>query len=123
MAESIYSGGMTHPVNRVLTQVEDARLSYAPEPPVGDAPPATTGILEFEPIAGAATGIWEIEPGIARFEDEDELFVVLSGRATLTFTRSDDTVEIGPGAVVRLHTGQQTMWHVHETLRKVYVSK
>ena len=110
-------------MNHLVTRVEDAQLSYSPEPPVGDNPPANAGILGFEPVAGAATGIWEIEPGVARFDDEDELFVVLSGRATLTFTRSGDTVEIGPGAVVRLYTGQQTLWQVHETLRKVYVSK
>lgn len=110
-------------MNHLITQVEDAQLSYSDEPPVGTNPPASAGILEFEPVSGAATGIWEMRPGIARFDDEDELFVVLSGAATLTFTRSGDTVEIGPGSVVRLYTGQQTLWHVHQTLRKVYVSK
>ena len=110
-------------MNHLITTVKDARLSYSDEPAVADNPPASAGILEFEPVAGAATGIWEMRPGVAQFDDEDELFVVLSGSATLTFTRSGDTLDIGPGSVVRLYTGQQTLWRVHETLRKVYVSK
>lgn len=113
---------MTEARNRLLAQVDEAALTFDTEPAVGDHPAATTGILEFEPVAGAKTGIWEMQPGVAQFNDEDELFVVLSGTATLTFTQTGDTVEVSPGSVVRLYTGQQTHWQVHETLRKVYVS-
>jgi uncharacterized cupin superfamily protein len=64
-------------------------------------------------------GIWEITPGVVTDVEADELFVVLSGRATIAF-EDGPTLDVGPGDVCRLREGQRTVWTVHETLRKVY---
>jgi uncharacterized cupin superfamily protein len=73
--------------------------------------------------AGGAVehGIWEITPGVVTDVEADELFVVLSGRATIAF-EDGPTLDVGPGDVCRLHAGQRTVWTVHETLRKVYAT-
>ena len=64
-------------------------------------------------------GIWEITPGTVTDVEADELFVVLSGRATIAF-EDGPALEVGPGDVCRLPAGVRTVWTVHETLRKVY---
>ena len=33
-----------------------------------------------------------------------------------------ESVELGPGSVVRLRAGEHTTWVVRETLRKIYVA-
>jgi uncharacterized cupin superfamily protein len=64
-------------------------------------------------------GIWQMTPGVVTDTEADEVFVVLSGRATIEF--SDGTsLSVGPGDVAVLAEGAQTRWTVHETLRKVY---
>jgi len=64
-------------------------------------------------------GVWEITPGVVTDVEADELFVVLSGRATIEF-EDGPTLEVGPGDVAVLPEGAVTRWTVHETLRKVY---
>ncbi len=72
---------------------------------------------------GLEVGVWECPPSTETDTEADELFVVLHGRATIDFTDPPQpSIEIGPGDVVRLHDGQQTVWTVHETIRKVYVT-
>jgi uncharacterized protein len=64
-------------------------------------------------------GIWEITPGVVTDIEADELFVVISGRATIE-VEGGPTLEVGPGDAVLLEDGWRTTWTVHETLRKVY---
>ncbi len=72
---------------------------------------------------GVEVGIWEMTPGTASDTEADEVFVVLSGRAVIEFvTPVLPPLEVGPGSVVRLAEGMQTVWTVTETLRKVYVA-
>jgi uncharacterized cupin superfamily protein len=52
----------------------------------------------------------------------DEIFVVISGSATVEFADDSPTLNIGPGDVVRLAEGADTVWTVTETLRKVYLA-
>jgi hypothetical protein len=51
--------------------------------------------------------------------EADEVFVVLSGWATIDF-EGGPSLEVGPGDVAVLPEGAVTRWTVHETLRKVY---
>jgi uncharacterized cupin superfamily protein len=82
--------------------------------------PATASAPLWAPAGGAVEhGIWEITPGTVTDVEADELFVVLSGSATIAF-EDGPTLEVGPGDVCRLRAGQRTVWTVHETLRKVY---
>jgi uncharacterized cupin superfamily protein len=75
----------------------------------------------LDPATGRTVerGIWEITPGVVADVEADELFVVLSGRATIEFA-DGPTLEVGPGSVAVLPEGAVTRWTVHETLRKVY---
>lgn len=115
-----------------------ARMSRIPAPDafthhLDEEIPAGTEILDGTPTAAVAelgrvggtdVGIWEMTPGVATDVESEELFVVLSGRATVTFAGDNggERIEIGPGSVVSLAAGEHTTWTVHETLRKVYVA-
>jgi uncharacterized cupin superfamily protein len=66
-----------------------------------------------------SAGVWEITPGVVTDVEADEVFVVLSGRATIAFEEGP-TLDVGPGDVATLRAGDRTVWTVHETLRKVY---
>ena len=62
-------------------------------------------------------GVWEHGPGTSTDVEADEVFVVLSGRATVR-VEGGPTLELGPGDVGVLAAGDRTTWTVHETLRK-----
>ncbi|MBX5443031.1 MAG: DUF861 domain-containing protein [Solirubrobacteraceae bacterium] len=64
-------------------------------------------------------GVWEHTPGTSTDTEADEVFVVLSGRATVE-VEGGPTLELAPGTVGFLRAGDRTTWTVHETLRKVY---
>ena len=82
--------------------------------------PETAEVVLWESADGRITrGVWEITPGVVTDVELDELFVVISGSATIEI-EGRETVEAGPGDVVILGEGAKTTWTVHETLRKVY---
>lgn len=72
-------------------------------------------------VAGVEVGVWEMTRGTATDVEADEVFVVVSGSATVSF-HDGETVDLSPGTVVRLRAGDRTTWTVHETLRKIYVA-
>lgn len=72
-------------------------------------------------VSGVEVGVWEMTPGTATDVEVDEVFVVLSGSASVTFADGEQ-VDLRPGSVVRLRAGEHTTWVVHETLRKIYVA-
>ncbi|MGW0810069.1 cupin domain-containing protein [Nonomuraea sp. NPDC002799] len=99
--------------------VHDVRLTrkeLAPEQIVSGNP--VTSSLDL----GDGRGIWEITPGVVTDVESDEIFVVLSGRATIA-VEGGTTIEVGPGDVCLLAEGARTTWIVHETLRQVYQSR
>lgn len=84
--------------------------------------PRTASVVLHEQAGAERTverGIWEISPGVVTDVEADEMFVVLSGRATIEI-QDGPTLEVGPGDVAVLPEGAVTRWTVHETLRKVY---
>jgi uncharacterized protein len=96
--------------------------------PVATAPLDTASVLAGSPeagsralaaVSGVEVGVWEMSPGTAT--EVDEVFVVLSGSATVTFEDGEE-LELAPGSVVRLRSGEQTTWVVRETIRKIYVA-
>ncbi|KAA0079145.1 DUF861 domain-containing protein [Mycolicibacterium sp. P9-64] len=80
---------------------------------------AATALDEF---AGVEVGVWEMTPGVMTDVEADEVFVVLSGSATIAFGDDSPTITIGAGDVVRLAEGAETVWTVTDTLRKVYLT-
>ncbi|MGP9021444.1 cupin domain-containing protein [Streptomyces sp. BR1] len=82
--------------------------------------PVVTGKVLWEsPDGKQIRGIWQITPGVVTDIEANELFVVVSGRATVE-VEGGDILEIGPGDVCVLREGDRTTWTVHETLRKAY---
>lgn len=109
--------------------VTDAAAALLPHEPVSAdqlvaGSPATGHLVLDRTADGARTvGVWEMTPGTMRDVEADEVFVVLSGDATVAFERPEaPSIELGPGSVVRLEAGMRTVWTVRETLRKVYVA-
>lgn len=83
----------------------------------------STAALPLATIGETEIGVWEMTPGTAADTEADEVFVVISGRAVVRFVSPTlPDLAIGPGSIVRLVEGMQTVWTVTETLRKVYVA-
>ena len=104
------------------TVTDAAALAIPHEPVPADQVQAgapSTGYVELTDTIG----VWEMSPGAMRDVETDEVFVVLSGSATVAFDEpSLPPIELRPGAVVRLAAGMRTVWTVHEALRKVYLA-
>jgi len=81
----------------------------------------TAGSRSLAAVAGATVGLWEMTQGAATDVEADEVFVVLSGSATVEFD-DGEVLELTPGVVVRLRAGDRTLWTVHTTLRKIYLT-
>lgn len=81
----------------------------------------STGSAVLGELGGVEVGVWEITPGTSTDVEADELFVVLSGAATVRFSSGEPPLVLAPGVVGRLAAGQRTTWAVTATLRKVYV--
>jgi uncharacterized cupin superfamily protein len=62
-------------------------------------------------------------PGTMSDVEADEVFVVLSGSATVEFGDDTPALQLGAGDVARLAAGAETVWTVTETLRKVYLTR
>jgi uncharacterized cupin superfamily protein len=67
-----------------------------------------------------SVGIWQHTAGVSSDVEVAEIFVVLSGRATIEVV-DGPTLQVGPGDVGVLEAGAQTIWSVHEDLRKIYI--
>jgi uncharacterized cupin superfamily protein len=83
-----------------------------------------TGAHFVTEFAGAIVGVWGADPGHIGGLTTDEIFVVLEGRAEITFEDTRETITVGPGDIVRLFAGQRNSWRTIDQLRKVsfYVS-
>ena len=105
--------------------VHAAGLSLTHEPvpaeqSVRDAP--TTAAVEIGEFHGLEVGVWEMSTGVMTDVEADEVFVVLSGAATVAFADGTPRLTLGPGDVVRLAAGAETVWTVTQTLRKIFLS-
>jgi len=99
----------------------DADLTESPLAPdqvVSGAPEVR--FLALHEADDLAVGLWQHSVGVSTDVEADEVFVVLSGRATVE-VEGGPVLEIGPGDVGLLPAGAVTRWTIHETLRKVYV--
>ncbi|MFI1527291.1 cupin domain-containing protein [Streptomyces griseus] len=102
--------------------VPDAELVPEPLDPaqIVSGDPVVTGKVLSESADGRQIrGIWQITPGVVTDTEANELFVVVSGRATVE-VEGGATLEIVPGDACVLREGDRTTWTVHETLRKAY---
>jgi uncharacterized cupin superfamily protein len=103
--------------------IPDAELEADPLDPaqIVSGSPEVTGKVLWESEDGTILrGIWQITPGVVTDTEANEMFVVVSGRATIE-VEGGATIEVGPGDACVLEEGAKTRWTVHETLRKAYV--
>ena len=76
-------------------------------------------MLATSPDGRVVRGVWQITPGVIKDVEADELFVVISGRATVE-VEGGERLELEPGVVGVLRSGDRAVWRIHETLRKVF---
>lgn len=111
-----------------IVPAADAALEHAPVRPsqvVEGAPTVGSAVLGETDLGGRVVevGVWECTPGVSTDIEADEVFVVLSGAARIDFLEpARPSISVGPGDVVQLAAGMQTVWTVTATLRKVYVA-
>lgn len=106
-----------------LASAADAQLdrSAVPADQIESGSPET-GILELPDFAGVSVGIWEHTEGVSTDTEADEVFIVISGGATIEFTDEDTPpLEVAAGDIVRLSAGVKTRWIVRDHIRKVYL--
>lgn len=112
---------------RLLTSsVTDLPLTHEPLPAAdvigpGPAGAPTAAVQPLDSLGGVEVGVWEMSAGSATDVEVDEVFVVLTGRGTVTFD-DGETIALAPGVTVRLHAGEHTSWRIEEPLRKVYLA-
>jgi uncharacterized cupin superfamily protein len=105
----------------------DLVLEHLPVPAdqVAEGKP-TTGLHRLGLIGGLSLGVWEMSIGGMHDTECEEVFLVISGRATVEFHHDDGLepasrkVPLVPGSLMRLAAGMRTTWTVDETLRKLY---
>ena len=90
-----------------------------PSQVIAGAPVITETVLSESPDGRVVRGIWRITEGTVTDVEQDEMFVVLEGSATIE-VQAGPTVRVGPGDVCLLRRGARTTWTVHEPLRKVF---
>lgn len=78
-----------------------------------------TGYRRLGSVDERELGLWQMTPGACRDTEEDEIFVVVAGRARVDFADGRPSLELAPGVVASLAEGDETVWIVAETLRKV----
>lgn len=83
------------------------------------APRTAAAVLWESEDGRIVRGVWECTPGVVTDVEQDELFVILQGRATVE-VEGGPTLELMPGVVGVLERGARTRWSVHETIRKVF---
>ncbi|MEX1262552.1 MAG: cupin domain-containing protein [Actinomycetota bacterium] len=82
--------------------------------------PRTAAAMLWESEDGRILrGVWECTPGVATDVEQDELFVILQGRATVE-VEGGSRLELEPGVVGVLERSARTRWSVQETIRKVF---
>ncbi|MFZ3416151.1 cupin domain-containing protein [Arthrobacter sp. 3Tela_A] len=102
-------------------------LEHEPVPAeaVASGSPAT-GLHPLGSFGGVNLGVWEMTEGGMFDTEADEVFLVLSGTATVEFLAEDGsaaaTASLAPHTLMRLAAGTRTRWTVTETLRKVYLT-
>jgi uncharacterized protein len=117
----IKSRTMTKPISSV-TDALTLTLDPLPLPQqqIMAGQPQTYGKqLEISADGTRRSGVWEITPGTVWDIESEEIFIVLKGRARVE-TPTGLVLDLHPGSVGFLRAGDRTVWHVEETLRKVY---
>ncbi|MGJ5751737.1 hypothetical protein FB563_7342 [Streptomyces puniciscabiei] len=110
---------MTHSFALHIPEADLEPEPLDPDQIVSGDPEVTGKVVWQSPDGRQIRGIWQITPGVVTDTEADELFVVISGSATIE-VEDGPTLSVGPGDMAVLRAGDRTTWTVHETLRKAY---
>ena len=115
---------MTNPLlpNSSIDATSLALEDYPLEPNDIESGAPSASLVELLEAPALAIGVWELSEGTVTDTEEDEVFVVIAGAATVEFEDGSAPLYLRPGVVGRLAAGTRTRWTVTETLRKVYVT-
>lgn len=101
--------------------------ALVPSPAEGAADGAAADSGAAEELA--EVGIWELTAGTVTDTEVAEVFVVISGSATIELLEvpgdpaaSGQQLLVSAGDVVRLVAGTKTRWTVAERIRKIYIA-
>ncbi len=79
----------------------------------------TTGFQTLSVQGGYEIGVWEMAPGSMRDVEVAEVSLILGGMGTVT--HGDGRVEVlEPGLELVLDDGEETVWVIESTVRKIY---
>lgn len=110
-----------------LNGVVHGRGTIVPLLPVPDAEVDYGSPRQGEVVLGSLdtveAGIWELRDGAVIDTEVDEVFVVISGGATIKLLDEGRSVEVKTGDVMRLIAGTKTRWIVKDHIRKVYLAR
>jgi uncharacterized cupin superfamily protein len=81
----------------------------------------TTAVASVATEGDMEVGVWEHSVGTSTDTEVEEVFVVLSGKGTVTCDAGGE-IHLAPGVVGLLPVGARTTWTVTEPLRKVWIT-
>ena len=100
----------------------DAELDWAALPPE-QCPHGSisTGVVGLAETGFAQVGIWQHPAGTSTDVEQDEVFVVISGRGRVHLA-DGRVLDLAPGIVGVLAAGTATTWVIDEPLRNVWLT-
>ncbi len=81
----------------------------------------TTGVAALDVEGDMEVGVWEHSVGTSTDTEVEEVFVVITGRGTVTCDRGGEII-LEPGTIGLLPSGAKTVWTITEPLRKVWIT-
>lgn len=101
--------------------VADLELGEWSPKPTALTPGVQERLVELWSVPGIDVGVWECTPGSfsARRDTYSETCVLVTGHVTLVDELA--SIDYRAGDVLVTPQGWVGVWHVHETVRKVYV--
>lgn len=81
----------------------------------------TTACVDLGDTATLKCGVWEHNVGVSIQENDDEVFVVLSGTGVIRFDDGTPDLVLAPGVVGRLLAGKNRRWEVTSAFRKIWI--
>ena len=109
-------------MSKVFDSNNNANLEYSSidSSQIISPPEIKTGFADMGETSSLKTGVWVHPVGISTDVEVDEVFVVIEGRGRIIL-KDGKILQLFPGAVGTLHSGEETRWEIDETLKKVWV--
>lgn len=105
------------------TSIEEShRFTHVPlDPALAVSDGVTSAVAAVDTEGDMEVGVWEHSVGVSTDIEVEEVFVVISGRGSVTCSEGG-SIQLAPGTVGILPAGAQTTWTITEPLRKVWVT-